>query len=161
MQSVSNFFSTKIFDGRKFKTVKQDKLNKIFSFLFVTAIVLAGCKSPSYAPDTTLRLTSQNSSTPFDKYDAAFVNAVTKRWYDLLDTKQFPNHKGMVHLKFCLHSDGRITDMKVVKNTAGTLLGYVCQKAVEDPAPYASWPEEMRLKLGKDYRDMEFTFYYD
>ena len=34
--------------------------------------------------------------------------------------------------------------MKVLENTVGDVLGYVCQKAVTDPAPFAPWPSEMR-----------------
>ena len=54
----------------------------------------------------------------------------------------------------------RISDMMVMQNTVGDLLGYVCQKAVMDPAPYAQWPTDMRAMVGLDYREITFTFYY-
>ena len=50
--------------------------------------------------------------------------------------------------------------MVVMQNTVGDLLGYVCQKAVMDPAPYAQWPTDMRAMVGLDYREITFTFYY-
>jgi hypothetical protein len=59
-----------------------------------------------------------------------------------------------------LNYDGTITDMSVLQNTVGDLLGYVCQKAVTDPAPFALWPSEMRRDIGKNYREITFTFYY-
>ena len=100
-------------------------------------------------------------ATPFGAYDAAFIQAVTQRWYDLLDSREFARDRsGKVVLRFHLNYDGRISDMVVVQNTVGDLLGYVCQKAVMDPAPFAQWPSDMRAMVGQDYRDITFTFYY-
>ena len=100
-------------------------------------------------------------ATPFGTYDAAFIQAVTQRWYDLLDSRQFARDRsGKVVLRFHLNYDGRISDMVVMQNTVGDLLGYVCQKAVMDPAPYAPWPSDMRAMVGLDYREITFTFYY-
>jgi hypothetical protein len=98
--------------------------------------------------------------TGFGDYDAALVAAITQRWYDLLDSQQFAlDRSGKVVLQFRLHQDGTITDMTVAQNSVGDLLGYVCEKAVTDPAPFAKWPVDMRLKL-HDSADMQFTFYY-
>jgi hypothetical protein len=100
-------------------------------------------------------------ATPFGAYDAAFIQAVTQRWYDLLDSRQFARDRtGKVVLQFHLNYDGRISDMEITQNTVGDLLGYVCQKAVMDPAPYAKWPTDMRAMVGLDYREITFTFYY-
>jgi len=65
-----------------------------------------------------------------------------------------------VTLRFHLNYDGRITDMEVLENNVGDLLGYVCQKAIEDPAPFAAWPSDMRRMVGMNYREITFTFYY-
>jgi len=100
-------------------------------------------------------------ATPFGAYDAAFIQAVSQHWYDLLDSRQFARDRsGKVVLRFHLNYDGRISDMKVVQNTVGDLLCYVCQKAIMDPAPYARWPTDMRELVGADYREITFTFYY-
>jgi hypothetical protein len=100
-------------------------------------------------------------ATPFGVYDAVFIEAVTQRWYDLLDSRQFARDRsGKVILRFHLNYDGRISDMKVMENTVGDVLGYVCQKAVMDPAPYAKWPTDMREMMNSDYREITFTFYY-
>jgi outer membrane biosynthesis protein TonB len=99
--------------------------------------------------------------TEFGSYDAAFIEAVTKRWWDLLDSRDFAlDRHGKVVLQFHLTYDGRITDMNVAENTVGEILGIICQKAVLDPAPFDKWPRTMRLKIGKDYREIQFTFYY-
>ena len=100
-------------------------------------------------------------ATLFGAYDAALVEAVTQRWYDLLDSQQFAmDRSGKVTLRFHLNYDGTITEMTVLQNTVGELLGYVCQKAVSDPAPFAPWPGDMRRMVGENYREITFTFYY-
>ena len=100
-------------------------------------------------------------ATPFGAYDLAFIEAVTQRWYDLLDSQQFARDRnGKVILRFHLNYDGTIADMQVLQNTVGDVLGYVCQKAVTDPAPFAAWPSDMRRMVGENYREITFTFYY-
>ena len=105
-------------------------------------------------------------ATPFGAYDAAFIEAVQQRWYDLLDSMNFSfDRHGRVVLQFHLNYDGTITDMKVVDDTVDDsmdgIMGILCQRAVRDPAPYERWPREMRLQTDKDYREIQFSFFYD
>jgi hypothetical protein len=98
--------------------------------------------------------------TGFGDYDAALVEAISQRWWDLLDSQRFAlDRRGKVLLQFRLHYDGTVTDVRITQNSVGDLLGYVCQEAVTDPAPFAKWPSDMRFKMG-DYCDMQFAFYY-
>ena len=114
-----------------------------------------GTRRPALVPSLDVK------ATPFGAYDAAFIEAVTQRWYDLLDSRQFAmDRTGKVTLRFHLNYDGSIADMKVLGNTVGDVLGYVCQKAVTDPAPFAPWPGDMRRMIGENYREITFTFYY-
>ncbi len=100
-------------------------------------------------------------ATPFGAYDAALVEAISQRWFSLLDARDYASDsRGKVVLQFRLHYDGRVTDMNMAENTAGDVLGLICQKAVLDPAPFASWPSDMRRTLG-DTRNIQFTFYYN
>jgi hypothetical protein len=101
------------------------------------------------------------AATPFGDYDKKIVEAVTQRWYDLLDSQQFAQDRiGKVTLRFRLNYDGSISDMEVLQNTVGELLCYVCQKAVTDPSPFQAWPSDMRRKVAENYREIMFTFYY-
>lgn len=101
-------------------------------------------------------------ATPFGVYDAAFIAAVEDRWFTLLDNMSYDGYRsGRVVLQFHLNQDGRITEMKVLENSVGETLGLLCQKAVLDPAPFDRWPREMRLMVDKDYRDIQFAFYYN
>ncbi|HEY3930886.1 MAG TPA: hypothetical protein VGM58_00785 [Verrucomicrobiae bacterium] len=99
--------------------------------------------------------------TPFGAYDEAIVEAIQQRWDDLLASQQFARDRtGKVTLRFHLNYDGRVTDMEILENNVGDLLGYVCQKSIEDPAPFAPWPSDMRRMVGANYREITFTFYY-
>jgi hypothetical protein len=101
-------------------------------------------------------------ATPFGLYDRAFIEAVQQRWDDLLESISFDGYRrGKVVLQFHLNYDGRIAEMRVVENNVGEMLGLLCQKAVLDPAPFDKWPREMRLIVGQDYRQIQFTFYYN
>mgnify|MGYP002632043876 CR=1 FL=1 len=96
--------------------------------------------------------------TSFGAYDEAIVHAIQQRWYDLLESRFAP--RGKVVIEFRLHYDGRITKLKVGDADVGDLYVLLCQKAVQDPAPFPRWPSDMRRQLEADYRDIRFTFYY-
>ena len=100
-------------------------------------------------------------ATPFGAYDAALVEAISQRWFTLLDEREYASDsRGKVVLRFRLHYDGRVTDMNVAENTVGEMLGLICQKAVLDPAPFGAWPSDMRRTLGNT-RNIQFTFHYN
>ena len=102
-----------------------------------------------------------SKATPFGEYDAKIVDAISQRWYQLLDSQRFAQDRtGKVTLQFHLNHDGTITDMVVLQNTVGDLLSYVCQSAVTDPAPFEAWPSDMRRLVGANFREITFTFYY-
>jgi hypothetical protein len=98
--------------------------------------------------------------TGFGDYDERFAETVDQNWYNLLDSQQFAlDRTGKVVLLFRLNYDGTISQMRFAENNVGDLLGYVCEKAVLDGAPYERWTEDMRLKLG-DHIDVIYTFGY-
>ncbi len=100
-------------------------------------------------------------STAFGAYDRAIVEAVTQRWYDLLDSRRFAQDRtGKVMLRFKLKADGSVSEMHTLENTVGEMLGYVCQSAVEEAAPFAKWPADMQRMIGANFREITFTFYY-
>lgn len=100
-------------------------------------------------------------ATPFGAYDAAFIEAVSQRWFDLLESQRHSlGASGKVVLQFRLHQDGRISEMNVAENTVTGVLALLCQKAVLDPAPFAAWPSDMRRMMGET-RNIQFTFYYN
>ncbi len=101
-------------------------------------------------------------STEFGAYDAAIIAAIQKRWYDLLEDRNISRREvGKVILEFHLTVDGRITNMREQESEVASTLGLVCQRAVQDPAPYAAWPPDLRRIVGKDYREVRFVFHYN
>jgi hypothetical protein len=94
-------------------------------------------------------------------YDAVLVWLIQKRWYELLDEDPQPKRRGLVKLKFNLHADGHISDVKVAERTMDELYVSTCKRALSEVTPYKPWPEEMRQKISADYRGAAFTFYYD
>lgn len=108
------------------------------------------------------RISADTKITGFGAYDRAFIDAVSSRWYDLLDNMSYDAYRsGHVRLEFNLNYDGRITEMKVLETTVTETLTLLCQKAVLDPSPFDRWPREMRLMVGEDERHITFTFYYN
>ena len=100
-------------------------------------------------------------ATPFGDYDRAIIEAVSQRWYDLLDSRRFAQDRsGKVILRFKMKPDGTIIEMQTLENTVGELLGYLCHEAIEEAAPFAKWPPDMVRMIGANYRDITFTFYY-
>jgi outer membrane biosynthesis protein TonB len=101
-------------------------------------------------------------ATPFGQYDAKFIAAVQQRWFDILEERDYVHGRsGKVVLRFNLYYDGRITNMEVADSTVGELLALVCQRAVMDPAPYDVWPSDLRRLAKSNYREVQFTFFYN
>jgi hypothetical protein len=99
--------------------------------------------------------------TPFGEYDRALVEAISQRWYDLLDRHRFSDDRtGKVTLHFKLKPDGTVIEVQTVENTVGELLGYLCQESIEEASPFAKWPPDMVRMVGANYRELTFTFYY-
>lgn len=97
----------------------------------------------------------------YGAYDAAIVEAVQQRWYDLLKDYRYANDgAGKVVLEFHLNQDGKITEMKTASSDVDEILSLFCQRAVLDPSPYAAWPSEMKREIGASFREVRFTFYY-
>jgi outer membrane biosynthesis protein TonB len=96
--------------------------------------------------------------TAWGDYDRRLIDAVETRWYALL-REHPPTLQGKVRLEFRLHADGRVTDLKMLGNEVNELQETLCERAIEDPAPFEKWPNQMRLEI-TDPRDVAFTFYY-
>lgn len=101
------------------------------------------------------------AATPFGNYDSGVFAAIQKRWYDLLDRSQFAaDRRGKVVITFRLHSNGRVSNLKIQESDVGEVLTIICRMAIEDPAPYDPWPADMRRLIEKDYREIMITFHY-
>lgn len=90
------------------------------------------------------------------------VSSIKKQWYYLLDQvdqKKFEK-VGTVKVRFWLYPDGKVTHIALLENHTDNFLGYACEAAIIKSAPFPPWPPDMAQKVGKDYREITFTFYY-
>ena len=102
-----------------------------------------------------------SKATAFGDYDAQMFGAIQQYWDDQLSNRQFAQDRsGRVTLRFRLNYDGSVSDMEVLNNEVGDLLGYVCQQAIIVPSPFAKWPSDMRRETGDKPRQMTVTFIY-
>ena len=103
--------------------------------------------------------------TPFGKYDEALVDSISQCWFDYLDRNSYAYDRlGKVVVAFRLHSDGRVTDVKLegdtVDDKAGGIWAYICQASVDKAAPFAPWPSDLVRLNQANYRDVTFQFNY-
>lgn len=101
-------------------------------------------------------------ASPFGSYDGHMIFAIQQRWYRLLDDNHYALERvGKVVVRFVLNSDGTITQLRRVHTEVGETLGFICEGAIIEPAPYEPWPAEMRKAVGSDTRELTFTFFYN
>jgi hypothetical protein len=100
------------------------------------------------------------AESPFGAYDKELIKAVQSRWYALIQQNGLYERAGVVTLRFELLDDGTVHALTVKQNTAGQILALFCEKAIVDSAPFAPLPEKLRVLIGNEPRDVNFTFYY-
>jgi hypothetical protein len=100
------------------------------------------------------------AASPFGAYDQKIIRAVQSRWYALIDRYGIYERAGTVSLNFELHDDGTLHNMHRTTNSAGEILALYCEKAIVDSAPFDPLPEPLRVLLGKQPREVNFTFHY-
>lgn len=100
------------------------------------------------------------ASSPFGEYDKKIVKAVQSRWYALIQRYGVYERAGTVVIHFELHEDGAVRDLSRTENSAGEILALFCEKAVVDSAPFDPLPDNLRVLIGREPREVNFTFYY-
>ena len=96
-------------------------------------------------------------------YDAAFVGTVSSNWWNLLDSKPaaYDRGQGSVTLKFCLHSNGQVTDMEIAKRSVSMGDAGLCEIAVMDGVPYENWKEKILKALGTNCAVVTYNFEFN
>ena len=102
------------------------------------------------------------AKSPFGNYDAKLIYEIQQRWDDILYQVRFAGERsGKVVVRFRLRPDGNVTDAQVLQSEVGDIMAYYCQSAIEEPAAYSPWPEELKRLVNGEYREITFTFYYN
>ena len=102
----------------------------------------------------------ESGATPFGAYDAAIVDAVASRWYQILDSHHVQAPVAPITLKCLQFSDGQVGDTTIISGDAGNDLVEICRRAIVESSPWAPWPADLRRAASKDYRVLQFTFYF-
>jgi hypothetical protein len=100
------------------------------------------------------------AESPFGEYDKKIVKAVQSRWYALITKYGIYERAGTVVLHFELYDDGAVKNLSRVENSAGEILALFCEKAIVDSAPFEPLPDQLRALVGKEPREVNFTFFY-
>ena len=95
----------------------------------------------------------------FPQYDRKIVDAVQKRWYELLATVP-TQASGKVVVEFRLVYDGRVAELRIAEAEFTGVAIELCKQAVLDSAPFQPWPSSMREIFPMGRRDVRFTFQY-
>lgn len=100
--------------------------------------------------------------TGYGDYDEKLITAIYHSWIRKNhDAKMLQPYR--VVIEFTLRHDGRIENLRVSNgNTAlsSPLAEFVCQRSIEEPAPFEKWNDRMKLSLG-DHRPCRITFSFN
>ena len=104
------------------------------------------------APALDVRLTG------YGDYDARFFAAISIAWRKQIKDRSWV--ASTVKVDFNLHADGRIDNVQIHDTRAASILQFFCREAIEQPAPFEPWSNEMRTQLGPGPRRCRITFNY-
>jgi len=97
---------------------------------------------------------------PFAAYDKQIITRVQNRWNALVYRFGAYEKRGKVTIEFQLLNNGNVETVKITENTVGKVLSLFCVKAVRESAPFNPLPGDLRAQVGKEPREVTFTFYY-
>ena len=101
-------------------------------------------------------------ATPLQDYDKVVIDTINDKWNKRLDTlaaDKIPP-SGQVVVKFRLHSNGTVSNLGTVYDKINARRDEISQQVIQDCAPFDPWPPAMVKLVGRDYREMTFTFRY-
>ena len=94
--------------------------------------------------------------SPYGDYLGIFFSTIESHWYRHIGGVDF----GRVVIQFKFWKNGNVTDVKVVSNSATSLLKMRCERSIENASPFDPWPDGMREYEGNDYKSVTITFKY-
>lgn len=95
----------------------------------------------------------------FGEYEQQFYAAVQSGWYQEIEFFQPIDTATRVQVRFTLHADGRVTDVKAVQTTASDIATFICETAISKRSPFRPWTQEMVQVFGQQ-RTLNVMFHY-
>lgn len=134
---------------------------KWLTIILLSACLISGCatQNSGFGPNSS-EGKQPAGATNFKAYDKIVTDRITTTWKKILKNQYAEtDNDGEVILKFTLHSDGTVSNIKTIRDDCGFPFHYYCVRAIEKSAPFPIWTPEMTEKLG-DHLDVQFTFNY-
>ena len=100
------------------------------------------------------------AESPFGAYDKKLIKAVQSHWYALIDHYGIYESADVVTVKFALLDDGQVRDVTSSDSGQSRILSLFCEKAIIESGPFDPLSDELRALIGKEPREISFTFYY-
>ena len=95
----------------------------------------------------------------FGEYEQQFYAAVQTGWYQEIEFFQPIDTATRVQVRFTLHADGRVTEVKAVQTTASEIATFICETAISKRSPFRPWTKEMVSVFGRQ-RTLNVVFHY-
>jgi TonB family protein len=95
--------------------------------------------------------------TPLGRYQKQMYDAVGARWYQHMEQRRDLVSIGTARLSFQIDRSGRVTNLKVVENTANEAFASVCLQAVQE-LKLPPIPEDVAITLPSEGLQAELTF---
>ena len=100
------------------------------------------------------------AESPFGTYDKKLIKAVQAHWYALIDHYGIYESADVVTVKFELLDDGQVQNVSSSDSSQSRILSLFCEKAIIESGPFDPLSNELRALIGKEPRQISFTFYY-
>ena len=95
--------------------------------------------------------------TPLGRYQKQMYDAVGARWYQHMEQRRDLVSIGTARLSFQIDRSGRVTNLKVIENTANEAFASVCLQAVQE-LKLPPIPEDVAITLPNEGLQAELTF---
>ena len=95
--------------------------------------------------------------TPLGRYQKQMYDAVGARWYQYMERRRDVIGIGTARLSFSIDRSGRVTNLRVLENTANEAFAGVCLQAVQE-LKLPPIPEDVAATLPSEGLQAELTF---
>lgn len=95
----------------------------------------------------------------FGEYEQQFYAAIQTGWYQEIEFFQPIDTAARVQIRFTIHADGRVEDVKAVQTTASEIATFICETAITKRSPFRPWTKEMVQVFGQQ-RTLNVVFHY-
>lgn len=96
----------------------------------------------------------------YGDYTQRMMEAIQSSWWSIIEKSKFETvARGRVVVQFKIYRDGSVVDVQILRSEVPQILALACKDAVQAPAPFDSWREDMVALFGEeDIVVINFTY---